>query len=145
MTPDDELVTARKRTPLAVSIPFTSAPAEASEILNEADASAMQETLARCNRHAHARAKRHLLVFGLCVATLISLVGSAARFPPEAAPFVVLGSAVCTWLGTTMLYVGFVYGHWEVNALLNVIEELELYRKSIEAAATAGGHEILGQ
>jgi sphingomyelin phosphodiesterase 2 len=37
-----------------------------------------------------------------------------------------------------MLYVGFVYGRWEVNALMNVIEELELYRKSVEVVATTG-------
>jgi sphingomyelin phosphodiesterase 2 len=37
-----------------------------------------------------------------------------------------------------MLYVGFVYGRWEVNALMNVIEELELYRKSVEVVATSG-------
>jgi sphingomyelin phosphodiesterase 2 len=37
-----------------------------------------------------------------------------------------------------MLYVGFVYGRWEVNALMNVIEELELYRKSVEDVATTG-------
>jgi sphingomyelin phosphodiesterase 2 len=37
-----------------------------------------------------------------------------------------------------MLYVGFVYGRWENNALMNVIEELELYRKSVEVVATTG-------
>jgi sphingomyelin phosphodiesterase 2 len=37
-----------------------------------------------------------------------------------------------------MLYVGFVYGRWEVNALMNVIEELELYQKSMEVIANTG-------
>jgi sphingomyelin phosphodiesterase 2 len=37
-----------------------------------------------------------------------------------------------------MLYVGFVYGRWEANALMNVIEELELYQKSIEVIAGTG-------
>jgi sphingomyelin phosphodiesterase 2 len=37
-----------------------------------------------------------------------------------------------------MFYVGFVYGRWEVNALLNVIEEFELYQKSVEIVASPG-------
>jgi len=37
-----------------------------------------------------------------------------------------------------MLYVGFVYGRWEANALMNVIEEFELYQKSVEAVASHG-------
>jgi len=53
-------------------------------------------------------------------------------------PYIVLGGAVATWLGTTMAYIGFVYGRWEINALMNVIEELELYRKSVEVVATGG-------
>jgi sphingomyelin phosphodiesterase 2 len=37
-----------------------------------------------------------------------------------------------------MLYVGFVYGRWEVNALMSVIEEIELYQKSVEVLASPG-------
>ncbi|KAI9444663.1 inositol phosphophingolipids phospholipase C [Lactarius indigo] len=99
-----------------------------------ADAATVLRSLVTCYRHAHARAKRHLLVFGFSVGALISLIAGAGRFPPEATRFVVLGSAVFTWLGTTMFYVGFVHGRWETNALLNVIDELELYRKSVEVA-----------
>ena len=135
-TPDDEPVATQKLTPVALSTPDLARASTAK--LTATDATAVLGSLAMCSRHAHARAKRHLLVFGFSVATLISLVGGAGRFPPEATPLVVLGSAVSTWLGTTMFYVGFVYGRWEVNALLNVIEELELYRKSVEVVATAG-------
>src|SRR6266571_1295289 len=42
----------------------------------------------------------------------------------------------------TMFYVGFVHGRWEANALLNVIDDLELYRKSVEVVATAGEFEM---
>src|SRR6266403_950045 len=66
------------------------------------------------------------------------LGATAGWFPIGATPFVVLGSASATWLGTTMLYVGFVYGRWEANALMNVIEEFELYQKSVEAVASHG-------
>jgi sphingomyelin phosphodiesterase 2 len=41
---------------------------------------------------------------------------------------VMLFAAVTTWFGTTMFYVGFVYGRWEVNALQNIIEELEIHK-----------------
>jgi sphingomyelin phosphodiesterase 2 len=139
MTPGDEFVTAAQRQtpPLAISTnPFTPADqARDSAELTAADATAVLEALATCSRHAHARAKRHLLIFGFSVGTLVALMAAADRFPAEATPFVVLGSAISTWLGTTMFYVGFVYGRWEVNALQNVIEELELYRRSV---ATAG-------
>jgi sphingomyelin phosphodiesterase 2 len=37
-----------------------------------------------------------------------------------------------------MLYAGFVHGRWEVNALMNVIEELELYQKSAEVITSTG-------
>jgi len=36
---------------------------------------------------------------------------------------------VIAWLATTMLYEGFIFGHWECNALMNVIEELEIHKK----------------
>jgi sphingomyelin phosphodiesterase 2 len=134
------LINAKKH---SLSTPFTPDPARDSDAnLTAADATAVLGALATCHHHAHARAKRHLLVFGFSVGTLISLVAGAGRFPPEATPFVVLGSAVSTWLGTTMLYVGFVHGRWEVNALLNVIEELELYRKCVEVVATAGESQV---
>ncbi len=141
-TSDDGRITAQKQTVLAISTPFTPDPTRVSAKLTAADAAAVLRALVTCYHHAYARARRHLLVFGFCVGTLISLVASAGRFPPEAIPFVVLGSAVCTWLGTTMFYVGFVHGRWEANALLNVIDELELYRKSVEVVATAGEFEM---
>ena len=114
MTPDDELVTTRKHTPLAISTPFTPDPTwDSAARLTVADTSTVLGVLATCYRYAHARAKQHLLIFGFSVATLVSLVAGAGRFPPGATPFVVLGSAVSTWLGTTMFYVGFVHGRWE--------------------------------
>jgi sphingomyelin phosphodiesterase 2 len=79
-----------------------------------------------------------LSLFGLSVGSLVFLAATASWFPTGATPFVVLGSAAATWLGTTMLYVGFVYGRWEVNALMNVIEEFELYQKSVEIVAGPG-------
>ncbi|KAJ3488181.1 hypothetical protein NLI96_g3026 [Meripilus lineatus] len=47
-------------------------------------------------------------------------------------PIFMVASVGFTWLATTMLYIGFVYGNWEINALTNVIEELEIHRDTIE-------------
>lgn len=135
-SPDDGHITAQKQMPSAISTPFT--PTRVSAKLTAADAAAVLGSLVTCYHHAHERAKRHLLVFGFSVGALISLIAGAGRFPPKATPFVVLGSAVFTWLGTTMFYVGFVHGRWEANALLNVIGELELYQKSVEVVETTG-------
>ena len=43
--------------------------------------------------------------------------------------FVFLGAGA-TWVGTTMFYVGLLYGRWEAHVLLNVIGEVELYVQS---------------
>ncbi|KAI0308345.1 inositol phosphophingolipids phospholipase C [Multifurca ochricompacta] len=135
---DNKLRTAQKQTPPTISALSTHAPVQISARLAAADTSAVLSALTACHSFARARAKRHLHIFELSVGTLVSLIASARWFPPEALPFVMLGGAVATWLGTTMFYVGFVYGRWEVNALMNVIEELELYRKSVEDVATTG-------
>jgi sphingomyelin phosphodiesterase 2 len=46
-------------------------------------------------------------------------------------PIFILLTIALSWLGTTMLYIGFVYGRWEVNALMNVVEELEIVRSGL--------------
>lgn len=135
---DSKLRTAQKRIPPTISALSAPSPVQVAARLAAADANAVLGALTTCYHYSRARAKRHLFIFGLSVGALIFLVTTANRFPPVAAPFVVLGGAAATWLGTTMLYVGFVYGRWENNALMNVIEELELYRKSVEVVATTG-------
>lgn len=135
---DKDLRMAQKQTPPTISAISAPAPVQVAARLTAADANAVLVALTTCCHFSRTRAKRHLFIFGLCVVTLIFLVTTTSWFPPVATPFVVLGGAAATWLGTTMLYVGFVYGRWEVNALMNVIEELELYRKSVEVVATTG-------
>jgi sphingomyelin phosphodiesterase 2 len=130
-TPENELRTAQK-----AIIPALSAPALVQR-LAAADTNAVLGALTTCQHFSRTRAKRHLFVFGLSIGTLISLVTAVRWFPPTATPFAVLGGAAAAWLGTTMFYVGFVYGRWEVNALMNVIEELELYQKSVGVVTTA--------
>jgi sphingomyelin phosphodiesterase 2 len=140
-TSNNELLMAQSQPMATISALSAPAPVQKSARLAAADASAVLGALTTCYRYSRARAKRHLSLFGLSVGTLISLAATASWFPTGATPFVVLGSAAATWLGTTMLYVGFVYGRWEINALMNVIEEFELYQKSVEIIASPGESE----
>ncbi len=137
-TSNNLLRMARNQPMATISSLSAPAPVQKSARLAAADASAVLGALTTCYRYSRTRAKRHLSLFGLSVGTLAFLVATAGWFPIGATPFVVLGSASATWLGTTMLYVGFVYGRWEANALMNVIEEFELYQKSVEAVASHG-------
>ena len=140
-TSNNELRMAQNQSIATISALSAPAPVQRSARLTAADSSAVLGDLTSCYRYSRTRAKRHLSLFGLSVGTLLSLAATASWFPTGATPFVVLGSAAATWLGTTMLYVGFIYGRWEVNALLNVIEELELYQKSVEIVASPGESE----
>ena len=137
-TSNNELRTAQKQVPATISALSAPAPVQRSARLAAADANAVLGALTTCYRYSRTRAKRHLSFFGFSVGTLLFLIATASWFPTAAIPIVVLGGAASTWLGTTMLYVGFVYGRWEANALMNVIEELELYQKSIEIIADNG-------
>jgi sphingomyelin phosphodiesterase 2 len=143
-TSNNELRMGQNQQMATISALSAPAPVQQSARLVAADASAVLGALTACYHYSRTRAKRHLSLFELSVGTgtLIFLVATASWFPTGATPFVVLGSAVATWLGTTMLYVGFVYGRWEVNALMNVIEEFELYQKSVETVARSGESEV---
>ncbi len=134
-TSNNELRTTQNQPMATISALSVPASVQKSARLALADASAALGALTACYRHSRTRARRHLSLFGLSVGSLIFLVSTASWFPIAAVPVVVLGSAAATWLGTTMLYVGFVYGRWEVNALMNVIEEIELYQKTVEVVA----------
>ncbi|KZV76375.1 inositol phosphophingolipids phospholipase C [Peniophora sp. CONT] len=104
--------------------------------LSRDNASIMLHALQTCSKHSKVRARRELAVFGGCVAFDVALVVSSAWLRPTqlAVLFVFLGM-VSTWLGTTMLYSGFLYGNWEVNALQNVIDELDIYQSSTDAVS----------
>jgi sphingomyelin phosphodiesterase 2 len=83
-------------------------------------------------RESRARSRQQLLIFGLSVFSLIGLIlGSAFQPITGLNPLMMLLGGIVTWLGTTMLYAGFVFGNWEARALTNVIEEMEA-RKSSE-------------
>jgi sphingomyelin phosphodiesterase 2 len=88
--------------------------------------------LTTCYRLSLARSQKYLYLFGGSIGLLVTCIVGSAWLPRSwANPVVVLLAGVTTWFGTTMLYVGFIYGRWEVNALLNIIEELEIHRSTL--------------
>lgn len=91
------------------------------------------QALTSCYRFSRERSKRELIVFGLCILLLIALIISSTWLPCSwANPIFLLFTVFIAWLATTMLYEGFLYGSWELNALMNVIEELEIHKKHID-------------
>ncbi|EKM61371.1 uncharacterized protein PHACADRAFT_168818 [Phanerochaete carnosa HHB-10118-sp] len=99
-------------------------------------------------RYAVSRARYHLSIFIGCIALLLVLTTSSAWVPNSwISPIYMLLTIFLAWLATTMLYIGFIYGKWEVNALTNIIEELEIYRASLDDRQGGGtgqwhGHQL---
>ena len=78
------------------------------------------------------RARWEMRIFVICVVLLIGiLVGTGWSPKGFLTPLFVYLGALVTWVGTTMFYVGFLYGRWETSILQNIIEEMELYMQSI--------------
>lgn len=93
-------------------------------------------------RYATAQSRVHLTVFGVCLLLLLAMVVGSAFLPRRwINPASVLATIFLAWLATTMLYIGFVYGNWEVNALMNIIEELEIYRNSLDERSYTSGYD----
>ncbi|KAJ7631197.1 inositol phosphophingolipids phospholipase C [Roridomyces roridus] len=106
--------------------------APASELSTESLTTAMQ-ALAACYRFTRQRARKELTIFALCIIILVALVVGSPYLPHAwINPIFILFTIALSWLGTTMLYEGFLWGNWECNALMNVIEELEIYKRTLE-------------
>ena len=105
------------------------------ELTSESIATAIQ-ALTSCYRFSRERSRKELLIFGLCLVILFGVIIGSAWLPHSwINPIFILFTVFITWLATTMLYEGFVFGHWECNALMNVIEELEIHKKGLEMVA----------
>ncbi|GJE85883.1 DNase I-like protein [Phanerochaete sordida] len=90
-------------------------------------------------RYAVARARYQLTIFVACIILLLVLIVTSPLLPSSwITPIYILLTVFLAWLATTMLYIGFVYGKWEVNALTNIIEELEIYRASLDDRQSGG-------
>ncbi|KAI0361030.1 DNase I-like protein [Trametes cingulata] len=114
-------------------------PPAAKDISPESITQTLMSLTARY-RYAQAQGRNQLLIFIICIALLLAIIVGSAWFPRSwINPIFMLVTIVLAWLATTMLYIGFVYGNWEVNALTNIIEELELYRGMLEEQRRSQG------
>ncbi|KAG2154561.1 Endonuclease/exonuclease/phosphatase [Suillus clintonianus] len=87
-------------------------------------------------RMSQDRSRKELTIFGVSIFALIGLIiGSAWVIVPWLNPIFVLLVIYLSWLATTKLYEGFIFGNWERKALQNVIEELELYKHTLATQA----------
>lgn len=101
--------------------------------LSEASIASIIQALAACYRFSRHRARRELLVFAGSIILLLGLIVGSSWLPRAwINPIFILVTIFFAWLATTMLYEGFIYGNWECNALMNVIEELEIHKKTFE-------------
>ncbi|KAL1708754.1 Endonuclease/exonuclease/phosphatase [Schizophyllum commune] len=108
-------------------------PAPVPTELSEQAVTGVLQALAACYRFAKARARQELMVFALCLLLLVALAIGSSWLPHSwINPIFIIFTVFLSWTGTTMLYEGFLYGQWECNALMNVIEELEIYKKGLE-------------
>ena len=96
----------------------------------------MTQALTACHKFSQRRSNRELTVFGLCILLLLGLIPASAFIHAWASPVLLLLTVIIAWYATTMLYEGFLYGRWELNALMNVIEELEIHRNRLEGQDT---------
>lgn len=80
-------------------------------------------------RNSQKRSRHELATFALGILLLLGLIVGSAWVPlPWINPIFVLFTIFIAWLTTTMLYEGFIFGHWERRALQNVVEELEIHK-----------------
>lgn len=92
----------------------------------------MLKSLTARYRYAVAQGRYQLSIFAGSLLLLFIIVIFSTWLPWWLASISTLLTVFLSWLATTMLYIGFVYAKWEVNALTNVIEELELYKRSLD-------------
>ncbi|KZP28800.1 DNase I-like protein [Athelia psychrophila] len=104
----------------------------ASSQLTSASIDTVVQALTACHTFSQRRSNRELAVFGLCILLLLGLIPASAVVPAWASPVLMLVTVVVAWYATTMFYEGFLYGRWELNALMNVIEELEIHQNRLD-------------
>lgn len=115
---------------LEVVVVASSSP---SSELSDATTNAVVQALGNCYRGSRTRSSRELAIFGVSLfVLLVVVIGTAWLSHPWIAPILIIFTIFMSWLATTMLYDGFIHGNWERNALMNVIEDLEVYKKGRE-------------
>lgn len=85
-------------------------------------------------RISQRRSRRELATFALCLVILLASVFGSAWVPvPWMNPFFTIFTIFTSWLATSMLYEGFIFGNWERRALQTTIEEVELHKQGIHS------------
>ncbi|KZO96353.1 DNase I-like protein [Calocera viscosa TUFC12733] len=94
------------------------------------------QALSTFYRQSRSTARLYMTGFNGCILALLALIiGSGFQPNRKVNPLLVILAAAATWGGTTLLYVGFVYGKWEQRALMTTIEEMELEMRRLDGAA----------
>ena len=107
-----------------------SQPSPPSSELSDTTATAVVETLGNCFRDSRTRSNIELAVFGVSLLVILAVAIGTAWLPHSwINPIFIVFTTILSWLGTTMLYEGFIYGNWERRALTNVIEDLEIHKE----------------
>ncbi|KAF9654091.1 DNase I-like protein [Thelephora ganbajun] len=102
--------------------------------LSDVSITTLIQALTTCYRLSRSSSRFHLsLFFGSLFAVIGLIIGSAWLPYSWINPIFLLATTALAWLATTMLYVGFLYENYEANTLVNIIEELELYRGNIRS------------
>ncbi|KAJ2932822.1 hypothetical protein H1R20_g4272, partial [Candolleomyces eurysporus] len=124
---------------LEATLAIETSPADAPAVLDvqrELTSAAMATTIqawTACYRFAKERMKKELIIFAVSIFALVAVAVGTAWLPYAwITPIFILFTIAVSWLATTMLYHGFLYGNWECNALMNAIEDLEHHRKGLQ-------------
>ncbi|KDR85687.1 hypothetical protein GALMADRAFT_234701 [Galerina marginata CBS 339.88] len=110
--------------------PDDNVPSPTKTELSSATIATTIQALTACYRFSRERSRKELIIFGLSMLVLVGVIVGTAWLPHSwINPIFILFTVFMAWLAITMLYEGFIFGNWECNALMNVIEELEIHRK----------------
>ncbi|RDB28752.1 Inositol phosphosphingolipids phospholipase C [Hypsizygus marmoreus] len=135
-TPHEELFSERRTPPSDQPITLARAPSE----LSNASIATVIQAMTTCYQFSRQRAKKEIRIFGLCLFLLVAIIFGTSWLPYSwINPIFLILAIFISWLATTMLYEGFLYGNWECNALMNIIEELEIYRKGLQIQSGVRG------
>ncbi|KAG5636599.1 hypothetical protein H0H81_007539 [Sphagnurus paluster] len=109
-----------------------SSPAPTPPELSSASTATIIQALTSCYQFSRQRARKEMRIFYICLFLLLCITVGTPWLPHAwFNPIFFVLTIGLSWLATTMLYEGFLYGNWECNALMNVIEELEIHRKGL--------------
>lgn len=101
--------------------------------LSDANATAVIQSLIEYYRVVGNRSRNELIIVGVLLLVLLGVAIGTAWLPHAwINPIFIVFTIIVSWFATTMFYEGFIFGNWEQRALMNVIEDVEVYKKGRE-------------